>query len=338
MFLSGSRGTRKRSVSLSSSSAAMGSATLLLMLPGVLLGLCVGESLIPGRHLLLQSGLEDLVLGGRHPAWPWALEDLSSLESGFLGVLQEPQLDPECKELLNAFANSSLRLASCLIQSARPVTLCQNCYRQFGEVMQQFENIENTTKTNRCAQSLLMSDRLQMVALVNKFFNDTWIKASCANCLKKKNEGLSAGTVTFLALYNESMACFKQNLQEGNLLPSNYSVVCKNCNATYKNLSSHYSKMQRSEQHEESGEQFHLCIDIEDAMNITQRLWSTTFNCSVPCTDTVPVIAVSLFIFFLPLVFYLSTFLHSKQKKRVLILGKRIDSNASFANIQDKSN
>lgn len=120
----------------------MGSATLLLMLPGVLLGVCAGESLIPGRHLLLQSGLENIVLGGRHHAWPWALEDLSSLESGFLGVLQEPQLDPECKELLNAFANSSLKLASCLIQSARPVTLCQNCYRQFGEVMQQFENIE----------------------------------------------------------------------------------------------------------------------------------------------------------------------------------------------------
>ncbi|XP_058030254.1 osteopetrosis-associated transmembrane protein 1 [Ahaetulla prasina] len=318
----------------------MGSATLLLpLLTGVLLGLRAGESLIPGRHSFLQSGLEEIVSGGRHSAWPLALEDLSSLESGFLGVLlQEPQLDPECKELLNAFANSSLRLASCLIQRARPVTLCQNCYHQFGEVMQQFENIENTTKSNRCAQSLLMSDRLQMVSLVNKFFNDTWIKASCANCLEKNNEGLSAGTVTFLALYNESMTCFKQNLQEGNLLPRNYSVICKNCNATYKNLSSHYSKMQKREQHEESGEQFYLCIDIEDAMNITRRLWSTTFNCSVPCTDTVPVIAVSLFIFFLPLVFYLSTFLHSKQKKRVLILGKRIHSNASFANIQDKTN
>uniref|UniRef100_A0A2D4M8T4 USP domain-containing protein n=1 Tax=Micrurus spixii TaxID=129469 RepID=A0A2D4M8T4_9SAUR len=250
----------------------MGSATLLLLLlllPGILLGLCAGGSLLPGRHLSLQSGLEEIVLGGRHRAWPLALEDLSSLESGFLGVPQEPQLDPECKELLTAFANSSLRLAGCLIQSSRPVMLCQNCYHQFGEVVQHFENIENTTKTNRCAQSLLMSDRLQMVALVNKFFNDTWIKANCANCLNKKNEGLSAGTVMFLALYNQSMACFKQNLQEGNLLSSNYSVVCKNCNATYKNLSSHYSEMQKNGQHEESGEQFHLCIDIEDAVSLT---------------------------------------------------------------------
>lgn len=57
-------------------------------------------------------------------------------------------------------------------------------------------------------------------------------------------------------------------------------------------------------------------------MNITRRLWSTTFNCSVPCSDTVPVIAVSSFILFLPVVFYLSSFLHSKQKKRILILRK----------------
>lgn len=121
----------------------MGSVTfLLLLLPGVLLGLCAEESLLPGRRLLLQSGLEEIVLGDRHRAWPLDLEDLPSLESGFLGVLQEPQLDPECKELLNAFANSSLRLAGCLMQSARPVTLCQNCYHQFGEVMQQFNNIE----------------------------------------------------------------------------------------------------------------------------------------------------------------------------------------------------
>lgn len=57
-------------------------------------------------------------------------------------------------------------------------------------------------------------------------------------------------------------------------------------------------------------------------MNITRKLWSRTFNCSVPCSDTVPVIAVSVFILFLPVVFYLSSFLHSEQKKRKLILRK----------------
>lgn len=95
-------------------------------------------------------------------------------------------------------------------------------------------------------------------------------------------------------------------------------------------------KMNELENKAESGT--HLCIDVEDAMNITRKLWSRTFNCSVPCSDTVPVIAVSVFILFLPVVFYLSSFLHSEQKKRKLILPKRLKSSTSFANIQENSN
>lgn len=113
--------------------------------------------------------------------------------------------------------------------------------------------------------------------------------------------------------------------------------MCKNCNGTYKKLNDLYNKLQRLNRHgDESGHSAHLCIDVEDAMNITRKLWSRTFNCSVPCSDTVPVIAVSSFILFLPVVFYLSSFLHSKQKKRILILPKRIQSNASLVNIQEK--
>ncbi|XP_042295189.1 osteopetrosis-associated transmembrane protein 1 [Sceloporus undulatus] len=258
--------------------------------------------------------------------------------------MQDSHLEPECRQLLAGFANSSVRLSGCLVLNARPVTLCQKCHRQFREVTEQMENITrgpgNTTESNPCAKSLLMSDRLQIVVVLSNFFIDTWKKANCANCLKNNSEGLSNSTVTFLALFNESLACFEHNLQmqEDNLLLGNRSEVCKNCNVTYKKLNDMYIHMQKSGQQEESGEQFHLCIDVEDAMNITRRLWSTTFNCSVPCSDTVPVIAVSSFILFLPVVFYLSSFLHSKQKKRILMPSKRFQSNDSSVNIQEKNN
>ncbi|XP_066469290.1 osteopetrosis-associated transmembrane protein 1 [Tiliqua scincoides] len=326
----------------------MGLAALLL-LPPVLLGLCAGDSVSPSRGFLLQSDLEaGGAVGGRRR--PLALElldeaeDLSSLAPGLLGDLPLLQLEPECRELLAAFANSSVRMIGCLVRSARPVKVCQNCYRLYHEVMEQLENITrvvgNTSESNPCAKSLLMSDRLQIVVILSKFFANTWNKANCANCLKNNSEGLSNSTVKFLALFNESLACFEHNLQgqEDSLLPSNYTEVCKNCNGTYKKLNDMYNDMQKRELKHEAGEQAHLCIDVEDAMNITRRLWSTTFNCSVPCSDTVPVIAVSSFILFLPVVFYLSSFLHSKQKKRILILPKRIQSNASFSNIQEKCN
>nr|XP_006123235.1 osteopetrosis-associated transmembrane protein 1 [Pelodiscus sinensis] len=184
-----------------------------------------------------------------------------------------------------------------------------------------------------------MSDRVQVVVILSQFFNSTWEKANCASCMKNNSEGLSNSTVEFLDLFNATLSCFEHNFQgqATHLVPSNRTEVCRNCNVTYKNLNALYNNMQKMTglgSHSEHRTQ--LCIDVEDAMNITRRLWSRTFNCSVPCSDTVPVIAISSFILFLPVIFYLSSFLHSKQKKRILILPKRIQSSASLVNIQEK--
>ncbi|EGV98835.1 Osteopetrosis-associated transmembrane protein 1 [Cricetulus griseus] len=186
-----------------------------------------------------------------------------------------------------------------------------------------------------------MADRMQIVVMVSEFFNTTWQEANCANCLTNNSEDLSNNTEYFLSLFNKTLACFEHNLQGHTyslLPPKNYSEVCKNCNDAYKNLSALYTEMQKKNGLENKAEPgTHLCIDVEDAMNITRKLWSRTFNCSVTCSDTVSVVAVSVFILFLPVVFYLSSFLHSEQKKRKLILPKRLKSSTSFANIQENS-
>ncbi|XP_048349226.1 osteopetrosis-associated transmembrane protein 1 isoform X2 [Sphaerodactylus townsendi] len=310
---------------------------LVLLLHGALLGLCSGDSLFPSRHLVLQSGQEGRVLEDwRQPLSLKLMQEAEDLS--LLGSRDLAELEPECRELLTAFANSSMKLTGCLVRSARPVRLCQNCFRQFREINEQLENITravgNFSDSSKCSSSLLMSDRLQIVLILSTFFNDTWEKANCANCLKNNSEGLSNNTVMFLALFNASLTCFEHNLQAQE--DSNYTQVCKNCSVTYKNLNALYKRMQESKQEHDAEEQSHLCIDVEDAMNITRKLWSRTFNCSVPFSDTVSVVAVSSFILFLPVIFYLSSFLHSKQKKRILILPKRIQSSASLVNIQEK--
>ncbi|KAM6181286.1 osteopetrosis-associated transmembrane protein 1 [Erethizon dorsatum] len=257
-----------------------------------------------------------------------------------------PDLDPECREMLLDFANSSAELTGCLVRSARPVRLCQTCYLLFQQVAGKMDNISravgNTSESQSCARSLLMADRMQIVVILSEFFNTTWQEANCANCLTNNSEELSNTTVSFLNLFNQTLTCFESNLQGSThslLPPKNYSEVCKSCREKYKNLNSLYSEMQKRNELENKAEPgTHLCIDVEDSMNITRKLWSRTFNCSVPCSDTVPVIAVSVFILFLPVVFYLSSFLHSEQKKRKLILPKRLKSSTSFANIQENSN
>ncbi|XP_054030056.1 osteopetrosis-associated transmembrane protein 1 [Dryobates pubescens] len=254
-----------------------------------------------------------------------------------------PELEPECRRLLVAFAEDSAALMDCLARRARPVRLCQACHLYYHRLLAQYGNITravgNSSESHNCAKSILTSDRLQVVVTLVEFFNDTWETANCANCLKNSSEGLSDSTVEFLDLFNKSLTCFEHNLQGQTiyLSPNNYTEVCRNCNETYRKLNDLYNNLQRlNRQGGESGHSAHLCIDVEDAMNITRKLWSRTFNCSFPCSDTVPVIAVSSFILFLPIVFYLSSFLHSKQKKRILILPKRIQSNAALVNIQEK--
>ncbi|XP_054425768.1 osteopetrosis-associated transmembrane protein 1 [Pteronotus mesoamericanus] len=280
------------------------------------------------------------------------VEDLSLtlLQGGRIGPQSLhsdlPDLDPECRELLLDFANSSAELTGCLVRGARPVRLCQTCYPLFQQIASKMDNIsravQNTSESHSCARSLLMADRIQIVLILSEFFNSTWQKANCANCLTNKSEELSSSTLHFLNQFNNTLTCFEHNLQgsiHSSLQLRNYSEVCKNCLEAYKNLSNMFSEMQKMNEHENKAEPgTHLCIDVEDAMNITRKLWSRTFNCSVPCSDTVPVIAVSVFILFLPVVFYLSSFLHSEQKKRKVILPKRLKSNTSFANLQENSN
>ncbi|KAM9383057.1 osteopetrosis-associated transmembrane protein 1 [Phaethornis superciliosus] len=298
--------------------------------------------LLPALALALRPAAGE---PGRTPALE-ALGEAEELaeelwDAGLPGDL--PELEPECSRLLTAFANSSAALTGCLGLRARPVRLCQACHLHYQHLLAQYGSIAravgNSSESHNCAKSILTSDRLQIVVTLSEFFNETWEAANCANCLKNNSEGLSNSTVEFLDLFNKSLTCFENNLQgqTSYLTPNNYTEVCKNCNETYRMLNDLYNNLQRlNRQGGESGHPTHLCIDVEDAMNITRKLWSRTFNCSLPCSDTVPVIAVSSFILFLPIVFYLSSFLHSKQKKRILILPKRIQSNASLVNIQEK--
>ncbi|NXD92723.1 OSTM1 protein, partial [Chaetorhynchus papuensis] len=302
---------------------------------------CLRRVLLPALALSL-LGLAAAVGPRQTPALELAEELAEELwDAGLPGDL--PELEPECRSLLAAFAEGSAALTGCLGRRARPVRLCQGCYGHYRRLLAQYSSIAraigNSSESHNCAKSILTSDRLQIVVTLAEFFNETWEAANCANCLKNNSEGLSNSTEEFLDLFNKSLTCFEHNLQGQaiDLSPNNYTEVCKNCNETYTKLNDLYNHLQRMNRHGgESAHSAHLCIDVEDAMNITRKLWSRTFNCSLPCSDTVPVIAVSSFILFLPIVFYLSSFLHSKQKKRILILPKRIQSNASLVNIQEK--
>ncbi|XP_041107218.1 osteopetrosis-associated transmembrane protein 1 [Polyodon spathula] len=250
------------------------------------------------------------------PESPYSLGQFS------LGFLDELEVGNQCQELLYSFTIKCVSLVDCTLRHARPVRVCENCYQNFNNLQEIYRNISQESLVNvSCRDTLLRSDRLQVIVSVYEFLNGLWGKSECSRCLTKE-DSISNDTINFMNALNQSLDCFQKFQQLGNL-----SELCKQCKGNYSRLSELYNQMEKN---------FTLCIDIEDAMNMTRRLWSKNFNCSFPREETVPVIAVSSFMLFLPIIFYLSSFLHSKQKKRKLIPPKRAKSSNNLMNIQDK--
>nr|XP_006626098.2 PREDICTED: osteopetrosis-associated transmembrane protein 1 [Lepisosteus oculatus] len=245
---------------------------------------------------------------------------LLGLSSSFPDDLEVNQ---QCRELLHIFAQRCISYVDCLLQFARPVRICQNCYSEIESLNNTYTNIskENTGNVS-CRNVLLRSDRLQLVSVLHRDMNVIWDTADCEKCLTFPLGSFSNDSLYFMASLNQTLSCFDKYEQQGN-----QSVVCKECKTTYRGLNDLYNRMEKNQT---------VCFDIEDAMNITRRLWSKNFNCSFPREEIVPVIAVSSFMLFLPIIFYLSSFLHSEQKKRRLILPKRAKSSTSVMNIQDR--
>ncbi|XP_041832363.1 osteopetrosis-associated transmembrane protein 1 [Melanotaenia boesemani] len=237
---------------------------------------------------------------------------------------EDLEINEYCSELLHVFSRRYVTYVNCLVPAARPVKVCQNCHSSYGSLVDIYKNISSDQMgpgNVSCSYSLLHSDRLMLVYLLYSNLENIWLKSDCDHCVTNEYQSLTNGTLHFLAILNQTLSCFEKYKQ------GNHTELCKNCKSTYRGLNDLYSQMEKDNI---------LCIDLEDSMNLTRSLWSRTFNCSLAREETVPVIAVSSFMLFLPIIFYLSSFLHSEQKKRKLIHPKRAKSYATLMNIQDK--
>lgn len=237
---------------------------------------------------------------------------------------EDLEISDYCVELLNIFSQRYVDYVKCLVPAARPVRVCQSCFSSYGRLVDTYQNISSDQMgpgNVSCRDSLLRSDRLMLVYLLYSNLEDVWGKSDCEHCVAKGFQSLTNDTLFFMSTLNETISCFDKYKQ------GNHTELCKTCKSTYRGLNELYGRMEKNHT---------LCIDIEDAMNMTRRLWSKSFNCSFPREETVAVIAVSSFMLFLPIIFYLSSFLHSEQKKRKLIHPKRAKSYNSLMNIQDK--
>lgn len=237
---------------------------------------------------------------------------------------EDVEMSDYCRQLLVIFGQRYIAYANCLVSAARPVKVCQSCFSTYASLNETYQNISSNQlgpSNESCRDSILRSDRLMLVFELFSALKRLWADSNCQSCVTEDYRNLSSDTLYFMAVLNQTLTCFEK-YQQGN-----HTELCRNCEDTYRLLNEIYGQKEKNQT---------MCIDIEDSMNVTRRLWSKSFMCSVPREETVPVIAVSSFMLFLPVIFYLSSFLHSEQKKRKLIHPKRAKSYTSLMNIQDK--
>ncbi|KAB5517226.1 hypothetical protein PHYPO_G00187280 [Pangasianodon hypophthalmus] len=285
---------------------------------------CVLCLLFWGNLMLGESSVHAAEPSGDEERKPPVFKENSYFPSVSLSASfsEELEVSDHCMVLLHDFGQRYASLASCLVSNARPVKVCQNCYREYNSFQEIYTNISNTTGPGNvsCQNILLSSDRLMLLSNLYSGIDHIWHSSDCQDCLTKDQKSVSNTTLDFINRHNQSLTCFEK-YQQGN-----QSELCVECRTLYKTLNDLYSNMSNNKS---------LCIDVEDAMNMTRHLWSKN-NCSLKREDSVPVIAVSSFMLFLPIIFYLSNFLHSEQKKRKLMHPKRAKSSHSLMNIQDK--
>nr|XP_032832500.1 osteopetrosis-associated transmembrane protein 1 [Petromyzon marinus] len=237
-----------------------------------------------------------------------------------------------CAPLLVEFARRSAELALCSLRHARPLRLCGSCVIQQWSANRTYGMILTTVQVNNetCERTLLRSDRLQLVYQQHSFSQGLWDAASCEACLVNGTNGtreVASWMISFMQQLNKTRTCFHENSLvprydlEGNV---KHSAVCNNCRTAYNTLGKMYAELQKNGS---------LCIDLEDAMNTTRQLWSVQFNCVEYCSDTPSVLAVSIFMCMLPIFFYMSSVIHSRQRKRRLVTSKRMKSTNSSASL-----
>lgn len=54
-------------------------------------------------------------------------------------------LPDNCENLLLSFANKTAKFTQCIITNARPITVCENCVKEYKNVVTEYEHIQNVS-------------------------------------------------------------------------------------------------------------------------------------------------------------------------------------------------
>jgi len=117
-------------------------------------------------------------------------------------------------------------------------------------------------------------------------YRNMWSSALCNTC-----SGLTENrTHEFRNRTEEVLVCFDEHQRDNRT-----DLICIECNTKYDALLNLFKSLQGYG---------YACADLADSMNSTAQAWSVKYNCGHPEIEYVPVLAMTLSISMLPVIFY----------------------------------
>ncbi|XP_013383256.1 osteopetrosis-associated transmembrane protein 1 [Lingula anatina] len=258
---------------------------------------------------------------------------LTSLESsatvsGSVDLVQDKIL-PRCKAFLDLFGIAASKFTSCAITNGRPMRFCERCVADYQITRDRYEEIEkddyhDTTTGMTCKDLLLNADRIMIIQHAKQFVENLWEKSHCNSCFAHFEYNKTTSAVTFQ--YDNRTLEFRKrlmqtekcmNITEDLILSHVNKSACEVCQPDYNDLNEYYSGIEETQKHK-------VCMDIADAMNMTRLRWSKTFKCTKKHRDVVPVLLLTVFFTFMPVMFYIGSKIHGVREERKIMKQKRM--------------
>jgi hypothetical protein len=223
-----------------------------------------------------------------------------------------------CHEIMDTFSIAASQFILCANAHAKPISMCRECFPFYMNVTQSYEDMKTHSESGvSCIKILTSQDRLEIIeetyeyiagkkstqGTVNNDQKGLWHKGNCESCFSTpfdKNSVLSATTVDFFARHAIVNQCFQKFPYKENI-PRNSSKACQVCQHYYQNLSEFYLEFILEKEAPFIDD---ACIDIVDAMNMTQRQWGEKYNCGRMVEHHVPLLVMVAVVLCMPIVFY----------------------------------
>lgn len=245
-----------------------------------------------------------------------------------------PDLKPDCRQMLNRFAESAANFTFCMLLNARPISICRFCIKTYFKMTNIFNNITENSDNDECKSDLLSCDRLIIVQANYESLNNIWNKAKCSACLTKSDNGSDIPhptneTQEFFHKLTNVISCLMNDTQVNSTVkaPNDYLMgklnsasaddLCKKCESVYSDLNTFYDSVNTEYNNQ-------ICFDIVDAMNITRHLWNRQYKCAQSSFEGLPVLLLSGAVGLLPVLFYLAVRFGSNARESALMPQKRM--------------